>query len=163
MIEIAAVSSPTDEVRLLVGELNDELGALYSAEQRHGLALDALFQPHIRFFVARADGRPAGCGGVALFGGFAEIKRMYVRSTLRGQGIADAIMARLMSETAQAGLKLLKLETGVYSGAAIQFYKRSGFAVCAAYEPYTAMPPQAIVTSVFMEKSIHEAAEAGRP
>jgi hypothetical protein len=59
-------------------------------------------------------------------------------------------------------LKLLKLETGVYSGAAIQFYKRIGFAVCAAYEPYTAMPPQAIVTSVFMEKAIHEAAEAGR-
>ena len=158
MIEIAAVCGPTDEIRLLVGELNEELGALYSAEQRHGLALDALFQPHIRFFVARADGRPAGCGGVALFKDFAEIKRMYVRSALRGQGIADA-MARLTAETAQAGLALLKLETGVYSGAAIQFYRRSGFAVCGAYEPYTAMPPQATVTSVFMEKSVTPARE----
>ena len=162
MIEIAAVSSPTDEVRLLVGELNDELGALYAAEQRHGLALDDLFQPHIRFFVARAGGQPAGCGGVAFFEGFAEIKRMYVRPDLRGQGIADAIMARLTAETAKAGLALLKLETGIYSSAAIQFYRRSGFAVCGAYEPYTAMPPQAIVTSVFMEKPITSVREAAR-
>ena len=154
MLDIALVSAPDDDIRLLVGELNDELGALYSAEQRHGLALDALFQPHIRFFVARADGWPAGCGGVALFDSFAEIKRMYVRTPLRGQGVADAIMARLTSETAAAGLTLLKLETGVYSGAAIQFYRRSGFVACGAFEPYTAMPPQAIVTSVFMEKAI---------
>lgn len=156
------VTAPDDDLRLLVGELNDELGALYSAEQRHGLAMDALFQPHIRFFIARVDGRPAGCGGVALFSGFAEIKRMYVRNALRGQGIADAIMTRLVCETAQAGLALLKLETGVYSGAAIQFYKRSGFAVCAAYGPYTAMPPHAIVTSVFMEKAIASVREAAR-
>jgi putative acetyltransferase len=151
MPEIALVRVPDDDLRLLVGELNDELGALYWVEQRHGLALDALFEPHIRFFVARADGQAAGCGGVALFDGFAEIKRMYVRPNLRGRGIADAIMTRLIAEKAKAGLKLLKLETGVYSGAAIQFYRRSGFAVCGAYEPYTAMPPQAIVTSVFME------------
>ncbi|HKQ10986.1 MAG TPA: GNAT family N-acetyltransferase [Rhizomicrobium sp.] len=148
------VTAPDDDLRLLVGELNDELGALYSAEQRHGLALDALFQPHIRFFMARADGRPAGCGGVALFADFAEVKRMYVRSHLRGQGVADAIMARLTAEAAQAGHTLLRLETGVYSGAAIQFYRRVGFAACGAYEPYASMPPQAVVTSVFMEKPI---------
>jgi putative acetyltransferase len=154
VLEITTVTAPDDDLRLLVSELNDELGALYSSEQRHGLALDALFQPHIRFFVACADGQAVGCGGVALFDGFAEIKRMYVRAHMRGQGIADAIMARLVAETARAGLTLLKLETGIYSGAAIQFYRRSGFAVCAAYEPYTAMPPQAIVTSVFMERTI---------
>jgi GNAT superfamily N-acetyltransferase len=154
VLDIALVSAADDDLRLLIGELNDELGALYSAEQRHGLALDALFQPHIRFFVARVDGRPAGCGGVALFDAFAEIKRMYVRKALRGQGIADAIMARLAAETTAAGLRLLKLETGVYSGAAIQFYRRSGFTVCTAFEPYTAMAPQAIITSLFMEKPI---------
>jgi len=154
MLDIALMHAPDDDLRLLVGELNDELGALYSVEQRHGLALDALFEPHIRFFVARADGQAAGCGGVALFDGFAEIKRMYVRPNLRGRGIADAIMTRLIAETAQTGLKLLKLETGVYSGAAIQFYRRSGFVICGAFEPYTAMPPQAIVTSVFMEMRV---------
>ena len=154
MLDMTLVTAPDDDLRQLVGELNDELGALYSAEQRHGLALDALFQPHIRFFMARADGRPAGCGGVALFADFAEVKRMYVRSHLRGQGVADAIMARLTAEAVQAGHTLLRLETGVYSGAAIQFYRRAGFTACGAYEPYASMPPQAVVTSVFMEKPI---------
>ena len=89
-IEIEAVSVPTEEVRVLVEDLEAELAALYSAEQRHGLALDAIFQPHIRFFVARCDGAAAGCGGVAFFRDFAEVKRMYVRKELRGLGIAPA-------------------------------------------------------------------------
>lgn len=154
MLDMTLVTAPDDDLRLLVGELNNELGALYSAEQCHGLALDALFQPHIRFFVARADGRPAGCGGVALFDGFAEVKRMYVRPDMRGLGIADAIMAQLITETAQAGLSLLRLETGSHSTAAIRFYGRLGFQHCPVFEPYASMPSQSVVTSVFMEKAI---------
>jgi GNAT superfamily N-acetyltransferase len=153
-MDVTQVSAPTPDVRMLVGELNDELSGLYTPEQRHGLDLEALFQPHIRFFVARQDGRPAGCGGVALFGDFGEVKRMYVRSHLRGQGIADAIMARLVAETEQGGLKLLRLETGAYSSAAIAFYRRCGFVDCGAYEPYASMPPHTIATSVFMERPL---------
>jgi putative acetyltransferase len=153
-IDVAVVTAPDADIRVLIGELNDELSGLYSAEQRHGLDLDAIFQPHIRFFVARRGGLALGCGGVALLDGFAEVKRMYVRQSARGQGVADAIMARLMAETARSGRNLLRLETGVYSGAAIQFYRRSGFAACRAFEPYSAMPPASVVTSVFMEKPI---------
>lgn len=153
-INVTLVSVPDADIRALIGELNDELGALYSAEQRHGLDLNAIFQPHIRFFVARRGGVALGCGGVALFGGFAEIKRMYVRPSARGQGVADAVMDRLTAETVLSGRSLLRLETGVYSGAAIAFYRRSGFAACGAFEPYSAMPAQAVVTSVFMEKPI---------
>lgn len=153
-IDVTLISAPDADIRALIGELNDELGALYSAEQRHGLDLDAIFQSHIRFFVARRGGLALGCGGVALFDGFAEIKRMYVRHAARGQGVADAIMNRLTAETALSGRALLRLETGVYSGAAIAFYRRSGFAACGAFEPYASMPPQAVVTSLFMEKPI---------
>jgi putative acetyltransferase len=153
-VAVEPVAAPDAEVGLLIGELNDELGALYSAEQRHGLALDAIFQPHIRFFVARLAGEPVGCGGVAFCDGFAEIKRMYVRRRARGQGVADAIMVRLETETARAGLGLLRLETGVYSGAAIAFYRRRGFAACGAFEPYRSMPPASVVTSIFMQKPI---------
>jgi putative acetyltransferase len=153
-IDVTLISAPDADVRTLIGELNDELGALYSPEQRHGLDLDAIFQPHIRFFVARRGGVALGCGGVALLDGFAEIKRMYVRQSARGQGLADAVMDRLTAETALSGRSLLRLETGVYSGAAIAFYRRSGFAACGAFGPYSAMPAQAVVTSVFMEKPI---------
>ena len=49
----------------------------------------------------------------ALFPDFAEIKRMYVRQACRGQGIADAIVARLEAEVLASGLTLVRLETGV--------------------------------------------------
>jgi ribosomal protein S18 acetylase RimI-like enzyme len=151
-LDIRLVPNATDDVRVLIGELNDELEALYEPQQRHGLALEAIFQPHIRFFVARLDGRAAGCGGVALFDGFAEIKRMYVRPAHRGRGIADALMARFVAETAAAGLSLLRLETGEHQYAAIRFYKRSGFGGCDAFPPYAQMPQSAISTSIFMER-----------
>jgi putative acetyltransferase len=153
-LDIRLAPAPTPEVAALVGELNAEMGALYTAEQQHGLALDAIFQPHIRFFLAFRDGQPVGCGGVGFFDGFAELKRMYVRPEARGQGIADALVARLARESAAAGHDLLRLETGSRSLAAIRFYQRAGFGPCPPFPPYGSMPPSAIVTSVFMEKRL---------
>src|SRR5215510_16194089 len=74
-IAIELMPSTTVEVRALIAELEEILSAEYPPEQRHGLRLEALFQPHIRFFVARFDGVAVGCGGVALFDDFAEVKR----------------------------------------------------------------------------------------
>ena len=153
-IRVKRATGPTDHVRLLIGELDAELLQHYPPEQRHGLKLDALFEPHIRFFTATVDGQPAGCGGVALFGAFAELKRMYVRPEARGQGIADAILAQLAEEASGAGLSLLRLETGTQQQAAIRFYRRAGFTPCRAFEPYASMPPHKIAASVFMEMQI---------
>jgi putative acetyltransferase len=153
-IVVERALSPTDDVRVLIGALDRELLAEYPPEQRHGLTLDAIFQPHMRFFVARLDGAPAGCGGVALFADFAEVKRMYVRGAARGHGVADAILARLAAEALDAGLPLLRLETGTRQAAAIRFYRRSGFQPCAAFEPYASMPPQSVASSVFMERRL---------
>lgn len=153
-MDVVAVTRPTHEVRKLVEELNSELGALYVPEQRHGLALDAIFEPHIRFFVARREGRAIGCGGVALFTNFAEVKRMYVRPELRGQGVADAIITRLVAETRNAGLSVLRLETGTKSFAAIQFYRKCGFRDCPAFAPYASLPPHRIAASVFLERPV---------
>ena len=151
-IRIERATEPTDDVRLLIGELDAELLRHYPPEQRHGLKLDALFQPHIRFFTATLDGQPAGCGGIALFADFAELKRMYVRPAARGRGVADAILVRLIAEAVAAGLKVVRLETGTEQTAAIRFYQRAGFEPCAAFEPYKSMPPHSIATSIFMEK-----------
>ncbi len=71
-IRIEPAPAPTDDVRILVEELDRELSQHYPPEQRHGLALDAIFQPHIRFFVAWLNGQAVGCGGVALFPDFAD-------------------------------------------------------------------------------------------
>ena len=150
-MEISLVTKPDDEIRLLVGELNDELGALYPPEQRHGLALEAIFEPHVRFFLARRDGEAVGCGGVAVFDDFAEVKRMYVRPQARGQGVADAIMAKLVTVTRDAGLSVLRLETGISSFPALAFYRRAGFRDCSAFAPYASLPPEQVAGSAFME------------
>ena len=145
---------PTDEVRALIDELQAILSAEYPPEQRHGLRLEQVFQPHIRFFLARRDGTPLGCGGIALFPDFAELKRMYVREAARRQGIADAILARLEHEAREAGVGVVRLETGGNQYAAIRFYERSGFRPCPPFAEYARMPPYAVATSVFLEKQL---------
>jgi len=154
VIRIEAAPAATDEVRALVGELETVLAAEYPPEQRHGLSIEAIFQPHVRFFIARRDGAAVGCGGVALFSGFAEVKRMYVRDVARGQGVADAILSRIEQEVRDAGLSLLRLETGDRQLAAMRFYERTRFRRCAVFGDYVGMTPQSISTSVFMEKDL---------
>ena len=153
-VELRLAPGPTDDVCGLIGELNAELSALYTDEQRHGLAVAAIFQPHIRFFVAYRGEDAIGCGGVALLDGFGELKRMYVRKPWRSRGIADLLVSRLIRETVSTGRSLLRLETGSHSFAALRFYDRLGFRPCAAFEPYAHMPPPSIITSVFMEKRV---------
>lgn len=154
-VRIEQVLGPTDEVRVLVGELEGELSANYPPEQRHGLALEAIFHPHIRFFVAWLDGEPVGCGGVALFPEFAEVKRMYVRSSVRGRGVAQAVLGRLEAEAWGAGLPVIRLETGDRQVAAMRAYERAGFRRCGAFGEYARMRPEAIATSVFFEKQVN--------
>jgi putative acetyltransferase len=144
----------TADVRALVGELDALLAADYPPEQRHGLQLDAIFQPHVRFFVVSIDGVAVGCGGVALFDGYAEVKRMYVREAARGHGAARALLGRLEAEARAAGLDRLRLETGDRQLAAMRFYEKCGFRRCDAFGDYATMAPERIVTSVFFEKPL---------
>jgi putative acetyltransferase len=153
-IRIELALTATDDVRLLIDEIEAELAAQYPPEQRHGLALDAIFQPHVRFFLARRQGAAVGCGGVALFPDFAEVKRMYVRDTARGQGVADAILARIEQEVRSAGLSVLRLETGTRQIAAMRLYARAGFRECQAFGDYALKAPQSIASSVFFEKRV---------
>ena len=153
-LTIEPVLEPIDEARTLVDELETELSAAYSAEQRHGFDLARLFQPNILFFVARQACQPIGCGGVAFHDGLAELKRMYVRPAARRRGAAQAMLARLEEEASRRGMGRLVLETGDAQHAAIRFYERAGFTRCAAFAPYTTMPPHKIQRSVFFDKRI---------
>ena len=151
---VEPVATATDDVRNLIGELDRTLALQYAPDQRHGLALEAIFQPHVRFFVARQDGIALGCGGVALFATFAEVKRMYVRADARGTGVARALLSRIESEARQSGVAVLRLETGDRQLAAIRLYEKAGFERCDAFGEYAALPARAIATSVFFEKRL---------
>jgi putative acetyltransferase len=156
-ITIERVTAPTDDVRVLISELEQVLGAEYPPEQRHGLSLDAIFQPHIQFFVAHSDTGAVGCGGVALFADLAEVKRMYVRPAARGQGVAEALLDRIEAAVRETGLVRLCLETGDRQLAAIRLYDRAGFSRCSAFGDYAAMPTETIAASIFFEKYLRAA------
>ncbi len=153
-LTLELVSAPTNEIGALIAALDDELGALYSPEQRHGLSLDAIFRPSLRFFLARRATAAVGCGGIALLDGYAEVKRMFVRPAERGQGVARAILARLEAQAAAAGQPLMRLESGLQQPAALRLYERAGYRRCAAFGSYRDLPPDHIVTSVFMDKPL---------
>jgi putative acetyltransferase len=154
-ITIEPVKTATDEVRELIGELDRALDSEYPPEQNHGLSVEALFDPHMRFFIARLNGAAAGCAGVALFTDFAEVKRLYVRPRARGRGIGEALLARAELEAGNNALDVLRLETGDRQLAAIRLYERAGYRVCGAFVQYASMPLDEIATSIFYEKTSH--------
>ena len=151
---IERVAAATDEIRQLLAELDRALTGPYLPEQHHYLPLEQLFDGNVRFFAARLDGVAVGCGGVAFYDGFAEVKRMFTQPTARRQGVAAAVLRQLEEEARGAGYSVLRLETGVYQAEAIGFYVRAGFEECDAFGDYLSMSPREIETSVFYEKSI---------
>jgi putative acetyltransferase len=153
-IAIERVIEATAELRDLIGELDAVLGAAYEPHQRHGLSIAALFEPHVRFFVARLDGVAAGCGGVALFDDYAEVKRMYTRPAARGRGLAKAVLRRIEEEARAAGKPVLRLETGPYQREAIGLYQSSGFARRGPFGHYAQMPARNVELSLFFEKPL---------
>jgi putative acetyltransferase len=153
-ITIGRLAAATTDARQLVAELDQLLGALYDPEQRHGLSIEQVFQPNVRFFVARLGGQAVGCGAVALYDGYAEVKRMYTRDAARRRGVGKALLARIDREARDAGKPMLRLETGTLQAAAIRLYERCGFRPCAAFGHYAELPPHRIATSLFYEKPL---------
>jgi putative acetyltransferase len=153
-LTIERVWAATDEIRQLVAELDRALTGPYLPEQHHALSFERLFDSNVRFCAARVDGVAVGCGGVAFYDDFAEVKRMFTQPTARRHGVATALLRHLEGEAKRAGYSVLRLETGTYQAEAIQFYVRAGFERCDAFGEYVGMSPQAIETSVFYEKSI---------
>ena len=77
----------------------------------------------------------------------AEVKRMYTRPEVQGQGIGGAILAEIEALARREGLSRLVLETGDRHPAAWRVYERGGFTRCGAVLDYGASP-----FSVFYEK-----------
>ena len=154
MIAIEPLSRPTPDAAALIAELDGVLGAVYEPEQRHGLSIEQVFGPRVRFFVARLDGEAVGCGAVALFEDYAEVKRMYTRESVRGRGVGKALLARIEQEARASNRPMLRLETGTLQAAAIGLYEGCGFKACEAFGHYAALPPHRIATSLFYEKPL---------
>src|SRR5436309_1605780 len=95
-IVITAERPDSADAVALITELEARLAPQYPRESRHGLSVEQLIEQRVAFFVLRAEGEPAACGGIKLFGTeYGEVKRMYVRPAYRGRGFAKALLDHL--------------------------------------------------------------------
>lgn len=129
------------DAKLLIRELQTHLESFYPPESRHGFSVQELIAENVAFFVLRADGQPAGCGGVMLVGrDYGELKRMYVRPKFRGSGYGQKLLDHLAGHARAHGVTLLRLETGIHQQAAIGLYEKVGFRRIPPFGPYTNDP-----------------------
>ena len=138
-----------EEARALLEASHAMMLELFDPASNHFLSIDALRAPDIRFFVARLDGRVAGCAALAERPGYGEIKSMFVDPETRRAGVARRLMERLEAEARALGLSVLRLETGNLLEAAHALYARHGFSTRDPFGDYPAHPQ-----SVFMEKRL---------
>jgi putative acetyltransferase len=125
------------------------LQSLYPPEDNYFLSINELCAPHIRFFIAEADGQACGCAALAVAGDYGEVKSMFVDPSLRGIGTGAALMTQVEAEARALGLTYLKLETGDDLFPAHRLYRRHGFVDCGPFGDYNEGPH-----SVFMEKRL---------
>lgn len=151
-VTIAAEDPAQPEIVQLLRDGEAHSAELYPAESNHHLPLEALRQPNVRFFVARDnDGRPVATGALVLNGDWAELKRMWVVPEARGRGVSKAMLGAIEALARQENVRLLRLETGIASHAALHLYAGVGFHRRGPFGDYREDP-----LSVFMEKRLSQ-------
>jgi putative acetyltransferase len=122
-------------------ENNVEGGVIYN------LDVSALQKPGIDVFVAwdEASNTALGCIGILTLtsgkqvGGRAgELKSMHVAAAARGQGVAGALLNRVVERAKELDHSALFLETGTTEpfSTARKFYERQGFRYCDSFADY---------------------------
>jgi putative acetyltransferase len=145
---VIAIADPAEpSIRALIEILDGYLSGLYPAESNHLLDIEALRQPEMRFFAARAGENVLGCGGCWLHEDYAEIKRVYVSPRARGLGLAKRLMQRIEEEAVAHGRTIARLESGICQPEALGLYRKLGYSDCGPFGDYPDDP-----NSVFMEK-----------
>ena len=153
-VERADVDSA--ESRELLRELWRELDELYGNEI--GTAAEFPNPAGIIFVIARLDDVAIGCGAIRPRSAtIAEVKRVYVRQTSRGTGVARAIMHELDQLARAAGFNEIWLETGLRQPAAIRLYESLGYTRIADFGDYKDDP-----LSVCYGKMLTERPPTGR-
>lgn len=148
-IELRRDDSLGPDALAMIAESEAELASIYPAEVRYAFSPEQLTDAGVAFFVAYRDGVAVGCGGVALYDGYAELKRIFVTKAARGARVAVKIVEALEAKSAQAGRMIVRLETGEASPEAIRLYERIGYARRGPFADYVENG-----SSVFMEKHL---------
>ena len=146
-ITIARADLTADVSRVLIDALNAELRGIYSEPGATHFQLDPeeVADGRGTFLVVYREGIPVGCGALRLLDAdTAELKRMYVSPTLRGNSLGRRLVAALEAEARALGVRRLVLETGVRQAAALALYRATGFYPIPLYGEYCLSPETSV-------------------
>lgn len=136
------------DVTALTSQVQDYYSSLYGGPDTSPVDAAQFSAPQGSFFVGYLE------GDVVVMGGWrwcderidiparrpAEIKRMYVVGSARGQGLARRMLAQLESTAARAGADALVLETGEPQADAIALYRAAGYVDVPRFGHYACAP-----------------------
>lgn len=134
-IVIREVRTDHADVAALAEEVQAYYVSIYGGPDESPMDHDEFAPPAGSFYLGYDGAVPVSMGGWrhhAPIQGFdaerpAEIKRMYVRASARGRGLARQMLAHLERSAVEAGADALILETGRVQPDAIALYRSSGF------------------------------------
>jgi putative acetyltransferase len=149
-IDIDDLSGP--EIANFLDEHIVQMRAITPLESKHALDLEGLREPGVTLWSVTDGPSVVGCGALkALNHSHAEIKSMRTAPSHLHQGVASALLQRMMAEGRQMGYGRLSLETG--SGElflpARRLYAKHGFEFCGPFADYVEDP-----NSVFMTREL---------
>ncbi len=138
-VEIAPGDPGSPDAALLLRAHAEHAEAHSPPGKCHYLGPDALKNPDVTFYTARAGGLLMGCAALkALPGAEGEIKSMHVARAARERGIGRALLERLIEDARARGWSRLNLETGASQGFAASraLYLACGFRIGGAFAGY---------------------------
>ena len=143
MVRMNVEDPGSPEARWCLERYFGELDQRFDAGFDPALSISAdrreLTPPAGALVVVRLRGAPVGCGAIKLGpNGVCEVKRMWVAPDARGLGLGRRILLDLERRAAEAGARVLRLETNRSLEEAIALYRRSGYREVAPFnaEPY---------------------------
>lgn len=87
------------------------------------------------------DGTPVGHAGLRRLGDELEVKRVVVAASVRGRGVARALMAEVERTARELGARRVILQTGDRQPEAEALYEALGYTRIPIYEPYVGPMP----------------------
>lgn len=141
MITVRNVSAQEPDLHLLISRLDQDLLQRYPADEIFGLDFNDPDIDQIHFAVAYDGNVPVGCGAIRpLDAESVELKRFYVESAYRRQGVAAQVLADLEQAALRLGASCVKLEAGTEQPEAVGFYQKHGYLPIEKFGSYVDCP-----------------------